>query len=349
MSHRNILHLTSIYVNMPKILLNTHQFKIIVEETIREQRIIDNLQVKWNGLNEEEKTAVVELTNIFTKRKDIIKENWLNTLGDIVGIFDPTGIVDLVNGISYFAQGDKLFGTLSMVSAVPYLGDVIAKPLMLGGKAVGTGMKGLKAAMATGKSAEIAKAASKAGGKTAEFVKTADKWSPQVMAILNKGKKVPLVGKFFNRIEDWMKVMTQASKDMKLAKQSTKGILPKSAFRNYGIDTSKNVLSRMWQRGGFIKNKKLSLLLYKSKFWLGFLDWIGIGNFVGPEEFEKQYGAEYTQQAMDSYMSTEKGNKEYKSEIEPSLQTNTSSVEEPKNTQTTGGSDIVNMVFGNMF
>ena len=333
---------------MSKILLNSHQFEIIVQETIREERIKTYVQEKWNQFNKEERQAVVELTKILTKRKDIIQENWLNTLGDIVGIFDPTGIVDLVNGISYFSQGDKLFGTLSMVSAVPYLGDVIAKPLMLGGKAVGTGMKGLKAAMGTGKSIEIAKAASKAGGKTAEFVKTAEKWSPQVMAILNKGKKVPLVGKFFNRIEDWMKVMTQASKDMKLAKQSTKGILPKSAFRNYGIDTSKNVLSRMWQRGGFIKNKKLSLLLYKSKFWLGFLDWIGIGNFVGPEEFEKQYGDEYTQQAMDSYMSTEKGNKEYKSEIEPSLQ-NTSSVEEPKPTQTTGGNDIVNMVFGNMF
>ena len=333
---------------MSKILLNSHQFEIIVQETIREERIKTYVQEKWNQFNKEERQAVVELTKILTKRKDIIQENWLNTLGDIVGIFDPTGIVDLVNGISYFSQGDKLFGTLSMVSAVPYLGDVIAKPLMLGGKAVGTGMKGLKAAMGTGKSIEIAKAASKAGGKTAEFVKTAEKWSPQVMAILNKGKKVPLVGKFFNRIEDWMKVMTQASKDMKLAKQSTKGILPKSAFRNYGIDTSKNVLSRMWQRGGFIKNKKLSLLLYKSKFWLGFLDWIGIGNFVGPEEVEKQYGDEYTQQAMDSYMSTEKGNKEYKSEIEPSLQ-NTSSVEEPKPTQTTGGNDIVNMVFGNMF
>lgn len=220
---------------------------------------------------------------------------------------------------------------------------------MLGGKAVGTGMKGLKAAMATGKSAEIAKAASKAGGKTAEFVKTADKWSPQVMSILNKGKKVPLVGRFFNRIEDWMKVMNQASKDMKLAKQGTKGILPKSSFRNYGIDTTKNVLSRMWQRGGFIKNRKLSLLLYKSKFWLGFLDWIGVGNFIGPEEFEKQYGSEYTKQAMDSYMSTEKGDREYKSEIEPSLGSETPVVAEKPTTPTQGGNDIVSMVFGNIF
>jgi hypothetical protein len=37
---------------------------------------------------------------------DILNEAWWNTLGDIVGIFDPTGIVDLVNGADYIRQGD---------------------------------------------------------------------------------------------------------------------------------------------------------------------------------------------------------------------------------------------------
>ena len=57
------------------------------------------------------------------------------------------------------------------------------------------------------------------------------------------------------------------------------------------------------------------MLLVKSKFWLKFLDWVGVANFVGPEEFEQIYGPEYTQQAMDSYLSTSEGDKLYKSEI----------------------------------
>jgi hypothetical protein len=330
---------------MSEILLNTQQLRFITKKLVQEELKLRKLNEKWEKLTEDEKDAVVEMTKILTNRNDILKESWYNTLGDIVGIFDPTGVVDLVNGISYFSQGDKLFGTLSMVSAVPYLGDIIAKPLMLGGKAAGVGMKGLRAAMATGKSADIANAAAKAGGKTAEFVKSADKWAPQVMSILEKGKKVPLIGKFFKRIEGWMNIMKQASADMKLAKKGVKGVLPKSAFRNYGIDTSKNILSRAWQRGGFIKNRKLSLLLYRSKFWLGFLDWLNIGNFIGPEEFEKQYGPEETKQAMDSYMSTEKGNKEYKSEIEPKLGSETPESTRPN---VTGMGDLMGTIFNNL-
>jgi hypothetical protein len=30
----------------------------------------------------------------------------------------------------------------------------------------------------------------------------------------------------------------------------------------------------------------------KTKFWLGFLDWVGIGNFVGPDEAAAKLGGE---------------------------------------------------------
>jgi len=332
---------------MSYIVLNSQQMEFIINRV--------SLQEKWNQLDVDGKRAVVEYTKILTNTKKPINEGtWLNTVGDIVGIFDPTGVVDFVNGITYFAQGDTLFGLLSMVSAVPYVGDLVAKPILLGGKGVKAGMSGLKAAMATGKSAEIASAATKAGGKTAEFVKSADKWAPQVKGLLEKGKNIPLVGRFFKRIESWLGIMKQASVDMKVGVKSTKGILPKSAFRNYGIDMSKNVLSRTFQRGGFLKNRKLSMLLYKTKFWLGFLDYVGVGNFVGPEEFEKQYGEEQTKKAMDSYMGTEKGASEYKSEIEPSLQEPTEPVkpQEPESPSALSGAasavsgDLVKMVFG---
>jgi hypothetical protein len=327
---------------MNKIYLTESEVLSLVKKNVEQKRLLD----KWENLNEEEKEAVVKFSNILSKRKDLVKESWYNTVGDIVGIFDPTGVVDLVNGISYFAKGDKLYGTLSMVSAIPYLGDLIAKPILLGGKATKAGLSGLKAAMNTGRAADIAAAANKAGGKTAEFVKTADKWSPQVMSILNKGKRIPLVGRFFKRIEEWMKIMTQASKNMKLAKASTKGVLPRSAFRNYGIDTSKNVFSRLWQRGGFLKNRKLSTLLFKSKTWLGFLDWVGVSNFVGPEEFEKEYGEQYTEDAMSSYLTTPEGNEQFQSEFAQGANDNERATND--NESSVGTDDIVSLVFGGL-
>ena len=80
-----------------------------------------------------------------SQETELIQESeWYNIVGDIVGIADPTGIVDIVNGISYFSQGDHLFGLLSMISAIPYAGDVVAKPVMGALKIGGGATKGLK-------------------------------------------------------------------------------------------------------------------------------------------------------------------------------------------------------------
>ena len=82
--------------------------------------------------------------------EDQLNEAWYNTAMDILGLADPTGIVDIVNGISYFTQGDTLFGILSIISAVPYAGDVVAKPVMgalkLGSASTKTLQSALKAA-----------------------------------------------------------------------------------------------------------------------------------------------------------------------------------------------------------
>jgi len=75
-----------------------------------------------------------KLKNKLLEDKNTINEaEWYNTLGDILGIFDPTGVVDFVNGISYMKQGDTVFGILSMISVFPYFGDLVAKPLLLFG------------------------------------------------------------------------------------------------------------------------------------------------------------------------------------------------------------------------
>ena len=64
-----------------------------------------------------------------------LSEGWLNTLADIVGIFDPTGLVDIGNAISYWSQGKNTFALLTLVSAIPGV-DWATKPFVLGGKIV---------------------------------------------------------------------------------------------------------------------------------------------------------------------------------------------------------------------
>lgn len=74
------------------------------------------------------------------KKVKPLTEAWYNLLGDIIGTFDPTGIVDTANAISYFSQGKKTFALLSLISAIPGM-DFITKPFMVGGKIVGGASK----------------------------------------------------------------------------------------------------------------------------------------------------------------------------------------------------------------
>jgi hypothetical protein len=84
------------------------------------------------------------ITDNISNEKKVVNEAWYNTVMDVLGIADPTGIVDIVNGISYFSQGDHLFGLLSLISAIPYAGDVVAKPVLGALKLVEERLKGLK-------------------------------------------------------------------------------------------------------------------------------------------------------------------------------------------------------------
>ena len=45
-----------------------------------------------------------------TENPDLLTEaKWWNAIGDVLGIFDPTGAVDLINGLDYLRQGDTFF------------------------------------------------------------------------------------------------------------------------------------------------------------------------------------------------------------------------------------------------
>ena len=53
------------------------------------------------------------------KKSMVNEDTGMNTALSLIGIVDPTGIADLINAISYFKQGDNLFGFLSLISVIP--------------------------------------------------------------------------------------------------------------------------------------------------------------------------------------------------------------------------------------
>ncbi|MDV7401346.1 hypothetical protein RZS08_58555, partial [Arthrospira platensis SPKY1] len=54
-------------------------------------------------------------------------------------------------------------------------------------------------------------------------------------------------------------------------------------------------------------------LMRRTKFYAGLLDYIGVANFVGPEELSKQMGEENLRNKITEYSNTKQG-KEYWSE-----------------------------------
>ena len=298
---------------MSHYIINEDEFKHVVNKIyLEEQKNI--LNEKWSKLSKEEKIFVLEfLKIIYPEKAKLIQESkWYNVIGDIAGIFDPTGAIDIINGISYWKQGDKLFAILSWISVVPLIGDVIGKSVMGALKLGGDTAKVFKTAAIAGDAAKVAEAATKSGGAIAKFVEKSPTWGTKLLEILkNAGKKVPLLNRMLKLIEEYVKVFTTASKEMKLGADVTKGI---------GVaekQTLKNVFTGFREYGGFknsyfkfIASKDVSLwrkftagaprifggnpatrsLMRRTKWYLGFLDFLGIGNFkTTPDELMAKY------------------------------------------------------------
>jgi hypothetical protein len=215
--------------------------------------------------------------------KMINEDKWYNTLGDIVGIFDPTGVVDLVNGVSYWNQGDKLFALLSFVSAVPMLGDAIAKPVIGTLKIGGETAKAFKAVAIGGDAVKIAESAKAMGGPVAKLVETAPNWGQKLVSILkNSVGKVPGLGGLIKVIEEYVLIFTKAGKEMEAGGKVTAFSKNAGELQSFG---NKYLSGGM---GRFFGNRATRSLMRRSKWYLGLLDSLGVHNFVGMDELEKQ-------------------------------------------------------------
>jgi hypothetical protein len=342
---------------MAEIIIKESQLKLIKGELAKqsEMRLAEE---KWNKFSDEEKEFLVEfLKAAYPKKTKLIKESWYNTLGDIVGIFDPTGVVDLVNGISYISQGENLFGFLSIISAIPYAGDLVAKPVMGALKLGKPSAKALNGVLSAAKKAntteEVAKVSadlaklSNTGGITGTFVKGVGKIAPTIKNVIERipggfvtsGLKKTILGwieLFEKAAVSGKAVRTQGSKMAELIKGVPGGagvIRLSKADRIKGLEdlvklsketpgvfsgyrTTKGLLSWKTVFGGMPqlmgRNKSVRALMRQSKWWLGFLDYVGLGNWVGPDELSKKLGGEEKMRSkMEEYNKTPDAKKNF--------------------------------------
>lgn len=260
--------------------------------------IYEKINKLWESLQISEKLFVFEFLNVlYPEKKTIINESkWYNTLGDIIGIFDPTGVVDILNGISYWRQGDKLYAILSWIAAIPGLGDLIAKPIVGFMKVGSASSKSFKAAIQAGDAGKIAEVASKAGGAAKDMVISVSTWGDKLVNLLKKTVgRIPiglpflaggatLSGKgFVNVVGDWVGTFKKASNMLETGAK----FKPFSTYKSMSPSKFENMIS-----GGFFTlfgaNPALKFQLTKTKSYMDFLDYLGIGNFVGPDELVRQ-------------------------------------------------------------
>jgi hypothetical protein len=217
---------------------------------------------KWNKLSKEDKLIVIEIFKMLNPniKFPINEGTWWNTIGDWAGMIPIIGSpIDLINGISYWRQGDKLFALLSFIGAIPVFGDLIATPIMNIIKMGGRSAELVKGAILSKNATKLATAANKMGGPVAKMVETSPKWGAQLIEVLEKtvGSFPKLGTGFVNTVKEWVSVFTKAK-------------------------TSADVFKTMGRPA-------VRKLMQNTKFYLNVLDYLGMGNFTGgPEELAKQ-------------------------------------------------------------
>lgn len=341
---------------MADFILTDKQFKTIEEDLSRQSNYTLALE-NWEKFSIEERKWIIEtLKGLNPEKVKLIKEAWYNTLGDVIGLFDPTGVVDLVNGISYISQGENLFGLLSMISAVPYIGDVVAKPVMgalkLGkpsAKALENVLKLSKAGKSKDAATELARISSY-GGITTTFVNGFGKVAGKLRGYIERAPS-SIFGGLKRTILQWFDLFENAAKSGTMVRKAgqelatkIKGIpagsnaivriskadqikqlnklieLSKSTpgiFTGYrtskGLLSGKTLFRGMPQLIG--RNASVRALARQTKWWLGFLDYIGIGNFVGPEELLKKMGEGQLTKKMNEYQNTSEAEKYFEEDF----------------------------------
>lgn len=291
----------------------------------------------------EDQLIVIKKSIITEKKydsKDLITEKWYNTVMDVLGIFDPTPIIDIINSTSYFIQGNTLFGVLTLVSAIPYVGDFVAKPVLAALKIGGPSVKALESAIKLSKGAAVGSKEYKAATETIEKLakekgaiggflqKMGGSFGDKVIKTIDEIPAGPFKG-MKNTIKSYFQLLNNAGKKGAMF-QKRAGVLAKNFKNGFAtvkdVELLKNYLKTQkvfnpatLTKPGFFTNvffggiprlfrspsqRRLRILMQSTKWWLGFLDYVGLGNWVGAEELAEKMGDENFTKKVEEYNQT---------------------------------------------
>lgn len=304
----------------------------------------------------EDQLMVIKKSIIAEKKyenKDLIKEAWYNTVMDVLGIFDPTPIIDIINSTSYFIQGNTLFGVLTLVSAVPYAGDLVAKPVLGALKIGGTSVKALESAIKLSKGAAVGSKEYKAATATIEKLakekgvigsflqKMGGSFGDKVIKTIDEIPTGPFKG-MKNTIKSYFQLLNNAGKKGAMF-QKRAGVLANNftkrtatvkdveLLKNY-LKTQKVFNPATLTKPGFFTNvffggiprlfrspsqRRLRILMQSTKWWLGFLDYVGLGNWVGAEELAEKMGDENFTKKVEEYNQTPEAKQNFDDQFSP--------------------------------
>jgi hypothetical protein len=332
---------------MSTIILSETQISRIREKIVYESNL-ERAKYNWNRMSQDEKELVLRIVEtLYPKKHKLIKEAWWNTVMDVLGLVDPTPIVDTINAISYFIQGETLFGILSLVSAIPYGGDVIAKPvtgaLKIGAKSTKELELALKLAQTgkTVKAQEILTKLATKPGPVGSFLKTAggtNGWAVKINKFLDeipfgvfKGMKktiqdyFTLLGNAATKSRKLGKLVTTAAKDVKPQSiQNALDLIKNTKVFDVATLNKPGFFGQVFFGGiprlfRSAESRRLKIMMQQTKWWLGFLDYIGLGNWVGVDEAIKEMGGEdkfYSE--MEKYQQTPDAKKYFEDSFEGS-------------------------------
>lgn len=335
------------------IILNETQNKIILrEKLLNEQK--NMITERWNTLNEVEKQFTISmLETLYPEKIKNLNEDWWNTVGDVVGIADPTGLVDFFNGLDYIRQGDYFFGLLSMVSVIPYVGDAVAKPIMFhsktsrGIRGTNQAMKMIKNGESVSKAAKTLEATTKTSPLIAKFTQASIKWGGKLKEMVNKIPGGKLSSGFKKTINEWIDLFINVAQKQKKAGKTigttvasmSKKVKPLTQKEAENLlKTLKRTLSKEGRilRGyertatnptffakyvlpglsvGWVRNRELTSLFRRTKLYAGFLDYLGVANFVGPEDLSTKLGDENFQKKFGEYVNSPQGQQNWSDDM----------------------------------
>ena len=321
-----------------KIVINESDLKKVINTINSEEHAINELKERYSNMSDDDKELCVSLIEYFNPhlKLQLNEAEWYNTVLDILGVVDPTPIVDTLNGISYLKQGDKFYAMLSFISAVPLVGDVIGKGFMLAGrgsKVVKSTDAALKLANkgtpeAINMATKMIQDIGKESGLMAKLLGTVRQWVPKLIDIIDNIPLGKLGQPLKNTVKDWLRLFSKAgagsAKAVGLAK-TFRGLTKTDAikvltdmkaavkadtrlFREFGGTAAKGLSGiKNYKMSGMPRlfgNKATRSLMRRTKFWTGFLDYIGLGNFVGPDELQSKLGDAKFEESIAAYNKT---------------------------------------------